>query len=492
MINNNRYIDSYVNGIIKSFRYFNHDAVTIHITGIKKSMDSNPSYSEFIELMSAYNFIISVEGEEDSVSIIEVSCSSADHSTNFVYQLDCIPQLIDLSSKTKISLLTLICMRIISKYICKCKTIYKALVLDLDETLWNGTLSEDGVDQIRQNLSSDGGKSFISFMHFVCSIAKELGIYIAICSRNEVSKVQEAINNLDESLFPLKYQVDYLVANNNDKSSNLKKIAEYLSILPNSIIFIDDNVIVRDEVRANVPEILVPEWTDHQNLMLQIISGGYFDRTELSISAQNRRKNFKIIQEEKKNNDLPKLCIKVHEDKEHSESLKLYLKSNQFKLTRLNHVFLTNTKSLCFELFRKNGNSLGICSTITYYEISDACIILNCAISCRFFEIGIEEFVLHHMLKNKRNSIMLLWQPSDLNTKAASLIKKYYGTVILDHCSSVPNDSKEFNQYVLYDTSIKQVLQEIHNNIGSYKLYFIKDKNESLKKYTNLKLINNG
>lgn len=488
----NRYIDSYVNGIIKSFRYFNHDVITIHINGIKKLMETNPSCSEFINLMSAYDFIICVEGEDESVSKIDVSCTSTDCSTDFVYQLDDIPQLIDLSSKTNISLLTLIFMRIISKYICKCKTIYKALVLDLDDTLWNGTLSEDGVDQISRNLSSDEGKPFISFMHFVSSIAKELGIYIAICSRNDVSQVQDAIDNLDESLFPLKYQIDYLVANDNDKSSNLKKIAEHLSILPHSMIFIDDNGIVRDEVRANVSEILVPEWNDHQDLILQILSGGYFDRSELSISAQNRRKNYRIIQEERKNNELPELCVRVHEDNEHSEAQKLYVKSNQFKLSQLNHNIFPNTKSLCFELFRKNGKSLGVCSTITYYDNSDVRIILNWAISCRFFEIGVEEFVLNYFLKQPRNSIVLLWQPSGLNKKAESLINEYYGRVIFDDCSSVPNDSNDFIPFLPYDVTVKQVLQEIHNHIGNYQLYFIEDEKELLKNLTNLKLINNG
>lgn len=316
MIEKNKYIDSYLNGIIRSFRYFNHDGVTIHINGVKRFLESDPSCYEFIELMSMYDFIICIEGEDDSLYRIEVECSYGGNNTAFVYHLDNIPQLIDLSSRICIPPLTLIVMRIITIYICKYKTIYKALVLDLDDTLWNGTLSEVGVDKIRQNLISDEGKPFILFMHFVCSIAKELGIFIAICSRNEMTVVQEAIDNLDESIFPIKYQIDYLVANNNDKSSNLTKIAEYLSILPNSIIFIDDNSIVRDEVRANVPGVFVPEWTDHQDLILQILSGGYFDRSELSISAQNRRKNYKIIQEERKVNNLPELSIRVHEDKD--------------------------------------------------------------------------------------------------------------------------------------------------------------------------------
>lgn len=154
-------------------------------------------------------------------------------------------------------------------------------------------------------------------------------------------------------------------------------------------------------------------------------------------------------------------------------------------------MFSAGLKSLCFELFRKNGKSLGVCSTITYFANSDECIVLNWAISCRFFEIGVEEFVLHYMLKNIRNRLMLLWQPSDMNKKVESLLEKYYGLVISDDGSSVPNDSKVFIQFLTYDATIRQLLQEIHNNIGSYELYFVEDENELLKNNTNLRIINN-
>ena len=493
MVERNKYIAAYINSIIKSFRFFNNDTVTIRMNGLKKFLDSDPECFEFMNLMSTYNFTLYIDGDNDCISNIDVVCSSHNADSRFAFQLSNIPSLIELCSKTGISLMTLISMRIISMYISKTKTLYKAFALDLDDTLWNGILSEDGISTIKDNLHSDAGKPFVSFMKFLCTIAKELGIYIAICSRNDASLVKEAIDELDEAPFPLKNQINCIVENDNDKSSNLIKIAEQLSILPNAIIFIDDNAIVRDEVRAKVPEILVPEWEDHQDLILQIITSGYFDRPELSISAQNRRRVLKIIHDERRNNSLPELYIKVHEDKEHIEAQKLYAKSNQFKLNQLNNIFYKDAKSLYFELFRANGQSLGKCSSITYYVDDNECILLNWAISCRFFEIGLEEFVMLYMLENVRNGIDVICQPRDTNKKVTSLIDKYYGSVISDDCSSVSNDSNEFLQYLPCDDTVKSLLSEINDCIGGFSLYNIsiyENEKELLRSNTNLKIYN--
>ena len=125
----------------------------------------------------------------------------------------------------------------------------EAILFDLDDTLWFGTLSEIGVDEIRKNMETEKGVSFIDFMKFVKSLGNELGVFIAICSRNDPKVVESAINELSEVIFPLKNQIDFIIANDNDKSENIKIIANQLSILPSSIAFIDDNQLVRDEVK---------------------------------------------------------------------------------------------------------------------------------------------------------------------------------------------------------------------------------------------------
>ncbi len=63
----------------------------------------------------------------------------------------------------------------------------------VDDTLWKGTLSEIGVEGIRNNMLSNEGEDFISFMKFIKTLVDELGIFIAICSRNNLELVESAI-----------------------------------------------------------------------------------------------------------------------------------------------------------------------------------------------------------------------------------------------------------------------------------------------------------
>ena len=129
---------------------------------------------------------------------------------------------------------------------------------DLDNALWNGTLSEEGIDKIIANRKTITGAQYIRFANFVKVLVDSLGIYVAVCSRNDSQVVSKAMDVLNEEIFPLKNSIDCIVANDNDKSSNIKEIAASLSILPKSIVFIDDNELIRDEVRNNIPGICVP------------------------------------------------------------------------------------------------------------------------------------------------------------------------------------------------------------------------------------------
>ena len=240
------------------------------------------------------------------------------------------------------------------------------------------------------------------------------------------TKIQTLIDKLDVNIFPLKNQIDYIIANNNDKSENIRVISEQLSILPSSIVFIDDNQIVRDEVKQKWTEVFVPEWENHNELVTKLIAGCIFERGELSINSQNRRKQFKIIQTERIQNSLPKLNVKVLNDDQHSESIKLYSKTNQFKFSPNDDNFNDNASSLYFEIIRENGENLGICSAVTFSKTNDIIHINNWAISCRYFELGLEEFILLYIKKIANvTKIFFDYQQTEYNQKVSEMIAKY-------------------------------------------------------------------
>ena len=425
----NAFLRVYINDFVKKFRDYNTDEFVVAITGLRKFIPKDDKVLvSLIEELKQNKFTIENEGSQESINEIDITCKNITKNTShkFKYEIQNLPAIVEISSKTDIPVVGIIITKIVAQIISKTKIIYKAIALDLDDTLWNGTLSEVGIDKIKENLQSEQGAAFISFMKFVKSLANELGIFITICSRNDSKMVESTIEELDDNIFPLKNQIDYIISNNNDKSENIRKIAEQLSILPNSIVFIDDNQIVRDEVKLQLPEVFVPEWTNHSELVTQLIAGCIFERVELSLNSQNRRKQYKIIQTERTQNYLPKLFVKVINDNKHTESIKLYTKSNQFKFSRNDDKFEADAKSLYFEICRENGENLGICSAITYTNSNDTFYIHNWAISCRYFEIGLEEFILMYIQKIAiASKIFINYQHSEYNQKVRELLDKY-------------------------------------------------------------------
>lgn len=492
----NAFLHIYINYFIKKFRAYNTDEFIIVITGLKKFIgEGNNVLVSLLEVLKKNKFIIEYEGNLESINEIEISCKNITKNTsyNFKYLIQNLPVIVEMSSKTDIPVVGIIIMQIVAQIISKLKILYKAIVLDLDDTLWMGTLSEVGIDKIKENLHSEQGAPFIAFMKFIKTLANELGLFISICTRNDSKMVELTIEKLDDNIFPLKNQIDYIIANNNDKSENIRKIAEQLSILPNSIVFIDDNPLVRDEVKNKLPEIFVPEWSNHNELITQIIVGCIFERTELSLNAQNRRKQYKILQSERKQNSLPSLFIKVNEDNDHIQAKKLYSKSNQFKLVS-EQIDYSNTKSLYFEVYRQNGENLGICSAITY-SVSNLskCGILNLAISCRYFEIGLEEFIILYLLENITNKkLYFACQFNNENKKVQEFINKYYGKIIFNSFDSVPPDDDIVIDYFKDDSPFVKLLTNLRYSKNNFNVYCIESyspNKDFLSVNTNLKLL---
>lgn len=460
----NPFLCVYINDYIRKFRSYNEDEFVITISGLNSFISQDDTILNCLfEQLKQNKFTIETVGDEKSINDIEINCKNTtkNSSYNFKYQIQDIPTLIELSSKTDLPLIGIIIIKIVAQIICKIKTLYKAIVLDLDDTLWFGTLSEIGIDEIRKNLGTEKGVSFIDFMKLVKSLGNELGVFIAICSRNNSKEVESAINELNEDIFPLKNQIDFIIANDNDKSENIKIIANQLSILPSSIVFIDDNQLVRDEVKSKLPEVFVPEWNNHNELVTKLIAGCLFERNELSLSSQNRRKEYRIIQTERTQNSLPTLSIKIINDHKHIESIKLYSKSNQFKFSGIDNDFDEEAKSVYFEILRENGENLGICSAITFIITNNTVQIINWALSCRYFEIGVEEFILKFIqsIANK-NRVFINYADSGNNQKVSELFLKYSDVFKI-------NDKNDMIEIIFTPNILEQIAT--NTNITEFK-----------------------
>ena len=126
----------YINSFVRKFRAYNNDEFLITISGLNRFIHNDDKVLTYLcEQLQENNLTIKFEGNHDSINHIDVTCNNItkDTSYNFKYQIQNLPTIVELSSKTGISVVGIISMKIIAQIISKLKILYKAIVLDLDE-----------------------------------------------------------------------------------------------------------------------------------------------------------------------------------------------------------------------------------------------------------------------------------------------------------------------------------------------------------------------
>lgn len=128
----------------------------------------------------------------------------------------------------------------------------KCLVLDCDNVLWGGILSEDGIEGIK--ISHSGlGKPFQDFQRYLLDLYYH-GVILAVCSKNDESDVLRVFNEHTGMLLKEEH-IACLKCNWNNKVANIKEIAVFLNIGLDSIVFVDDSVFEIESVKTMLPEV---------------------------------------------------------------------------------------------------------------------------------------------------------------------------------------------------------------------------------------------
>lgn len=135
----------------------------------------------------------------------------------------------------------------------------KALVCDLDNTLWGGVIGEDGLDGIRLDREV-AGAAYTNLQRAIQDLYQR-GIILAVCSKNNPADAMEAIEKHPGMLLKPD-QFACFRMNWQDKAQNLREIARELNIGLDALCFIDDNPAERLWVRSQLPEVAVIELGD--------------------------------------------------------------------------------------------------------------------------------------------------------------------------------------------------------------------------------------
>lgn len=170
----------------------------------------------------------------------------------------------------------------------------KAFVLDLDNTLWGGIVGDDGVENLVLGHETSAGQVYCAFQEYLKEY-KALGVLLNIDSKNEHENAIAGLNHPAGVLKPEDFI--QIKANWEPKDRNLVQIAKELNLMPDSMVFVDDNPAEREIVRGQVPGAAVPDLERPEEYAKVIDRSGFFEVTNLS---EDDRKRTAMYQENAK------------------------------------------------------------------------------------------------------------------------------------------------------------------------------------------------
>ena len=217
----------------------------------------------------------------------------------------------------------------------------KGLVLDLDNTLWGGVIGDDGQEGIEIGQETSMGQVYSEFQSYIKEL-KQIGVVLTVNSKNDMENALLGLRLKDTLLTVDDFAC--VKANLESKDKNFAEIAQELALLPESLVFIDDNPVEREIVTKQIPGVLAPPMDKVEQYAKIIDKAAYFETTTLSADDLNRndmyRENAKRVQ----------LQAAFASYDEYLESLEMSAIIKQFDMVSLPRITQLTNKSNQFNL----------------------------------------------------------------------------------------------------------------------------------------------
>lgn len=286
--------------------------------------------------------------------------------------------------------------------------VYKCLILDLDNTIWDGVVGDDGYEGINLNPHDAVGEAFRYFQSYVLELKKR-GVILAVCSKNDEDIAKEPFEKNPDMLLKLS-DIACFIANWDDKVQNIKRIAASLNIGTDSLVFVDDNPAEREIVRRYLPEVMVVELPEDPSFYARAVDeSNAFSWIELTKEDLERTGTYAANAEREKLLDsfvdyddyLMALDMEAEVGEPEGPQLKRFAqlinKSNQFNLRtkRYSEDELLSMKSdtdvrLIYIDLRDKFSEYGIISCLILKRSGEECFIDTWLMSCRVLKRGVE------------------------------------------------------------------------------------------------------
>ena len=318
----------------------------------------------------------------------------------------------------------------------------KALVLDLDNTLWGGIIGDDGVIGIKLGAGTPTGEAFAAFQSYAADL-RARGIILAVCSKNDPSIAATGFTHPASIL-----RRDDFAAFEcawTDKPQSLRRIAESLNIGLDAIVFADDNPAECALVRAELPQITTIELgTDPATFIERIEAGHWFDTQSFAAddftraTAYAARAAATAAQTAASDLDsfLASLAMRARwftpTGPDLTRTAQLSNKTNQFNLTTrrytesLLQTRAADPKTLIRALsLRDKFGDHGLISAVIATIDNTTLIIDEWVMSCRVFSRTAEHFIINHLIADAQarnlTHIIGTYAPTEKNHIVADL-----------------------------------------------------------------------
>ena len=320
----------------------------------------------------------------------------------------------------------------------------KALALDLDNTLWGGVVGDDGIDGIEIGQETGVAQSYYEFQAYIREM-KEAGVLLTVCSKNDLENALDGLSHPEGVLHPEDFVS--IRANWENKDRNLTDIASELNILPESIVFVDDNPAERAIAEAQIPGLCAPVMDHVENYIITLDRSGFFE--PISLNEDDLRRNAMYMQNAKRTaeraafSDYGEYLKSLEMEAVIDDFLPVYLaritqltnKSNQFNLTTRRYTAAEMEKtwkdpaSVCLygKLTDKFGDN-GVVSVVIGRMDAEVCHIDLWLMSCRVLKRDMEQAMLDRLVEEAAAKGIRTIRGYYYPTKKNGMVRDLYGS----------------------------------------------------------------
>jgi len=357
----------------------------------------------------------------------------------------------------------------------------KCLAVDLDNTIWGGVVGEDGINGIVLGPVKEGAR-FMNIQKRLKEL-KNTGVVLAVVSKNNPEEALNAIRNHPNMIL---HEDDFveILANWKPKSENIRQLSADLNIGVDAIVLLDDNPVEREEVRANLPNVMVIEPRYAKEIFDEDIVNSfaeYFPVLKLTnedkVKTEQYRGEFRrkeVLSSSRTLEEyLERLEIHVQLRKAKNQDIdriaQLTQKTNQFNLTSKRYTsetvrdFLAQTDMIIYvvESSDKYGSYGEISTIIIRVEKDNATVdtfLMSCRAMGRTIEFALLKIVENELYENGVRRMIGLYKPTEKNKPVEGFYEKNGYRLLYKDSEGVYHYTKELNskQLVSFNLTIER------------------------------------